>query len=299
MWLLRPDYDAHILHIKPAETRPELWRTVVALVAMTVMYILLSLFYQQAIFNLFAGASALTDTIEDGTSPLAVFVILFNFALISLSVALVVKMMHARGTSTLFGPAQLALSQFMRVTGALLVFMAAVAVLPPWGMGGILVPNLGVVLWLVLLPLGLVAVFVQISAEELLFRGYLQQQMAVRFRSPLIWMGVPSFLFAIGHYQPGAAGENAVLLVVWAGIFGLLMADLTARSGSLGPALAIHFINNVFALLVTSLPDTLGGLALYHTPFGLDDAEALRAWLPVDFVSILCMWLVARLALRR
>lgn len=297
--MLRPDYNAHALHTRVAEERPEIWRLLSALALLVVLYILTSLFYQQAVFTLFAGSPMLTDNIEDGSSPLAVFVILFNFALISLCLVLVVKVLHGRGGTTLVGPVSLAVPQFMRVSGALIGFMALVAVLPPWGMGGILEPNLAIGLWVLLMPLSLVAVFIQISAEELLFRGYLQQQLGARFRSPLVWIGVPSVLFAFAHYQPEAAGDNAVLLVIWAGLFGILMADLTARSGSLGPALAIHFVNNVFALLVTSLPDTLGGLALFHTSFGLGDEAALRAWLPVDFALIVCMWLVARIALRR
>jgi membrane protease YdiL (CAAX protease family) len=174
-----------------------------------------------------------------------------------------------------------------------------VMVLPPYGIGGALILNLSFGLWAVLLPLSLVAVFVQISAEEVFFRGYLQQQLGARFRSPLVWMLLPSILFAFGHYQPLEAGQNAVMITIWAGLFGLLMADLTARSGTIGPAIAVHFMNNVAALLLTSLPDSLGGLSLFHTPFGMEDTEQLRAWLPVDFAMMIVMWLAARVALRR
>ena len=78
-----------------------------------------------------------------------------------------------------------------------------------------------------------------------------------------------------------------------------MMADLTARSGTLGPAIALHFINNVSAVLIVSLPDGLAGLALYVAPFSLDNTELLRAWLPVDFMLMLVFWLAARLAIRR
>jgi len=47
------------------------------------------------------------------------------------------------------------------------------------------------------------------------------------------------------------------------------------------------------------MPDDLSGLALYVTPFGMEDTEALRAWLPVDFAMMLVSWLAARLAIRR
>ncbi|MCX8226128.1 MAG: CPBP family intramembrane metalloprotease, partial [Sulfitobacter sp.] len=83
------------------------------------------------------------------------------------------------------------------------------------------------------------------------------------------------------------------------GVFGILMADLTARAGSLGPAIAVHLCNNVAAILITSMPDDLSGLALYLTPFSMEDTEAMRAWLPVDFALMLVSWLAARLAIRR
>ena len=149
------------------------------------------------------------------------------------------------------------------------------------------------------LPIALLAVLVQSSAEEIIFRGYLQQQLGARFRSPWVWMVVPSVLFALAHYDPQAAGENVWLIVIWAGFFGAAMADLTARAGNLGPAIAVHFVNNALALLVVALPDQLGGAALYLLPFGLSDVEAMRAWMPVDFVTTFVMWLVARLAIRR
>jgi len=153
--------------------------------------------------------------------------------------------------------------------------------------------------WIVLLPFAAGAVLIQTSAEEILFRGYLQQSLAARFRSPLIWVGVPSALFAAGHYAPGIAGDNALLVAVWSCVFGVLAADLTARSGTLGPAIALHFFNNVISLLIISLPDTLSGLALYLLPYDMSDGGMLRQWLWVDFGSMVVCWLTARLAIRR
>jgi membrane protease YdiL (CAAX protease family) len=200
---------------------------------------------------------------------------------------------------TLFGPLRLALDDFRAVSVALIALGVLVALLPPWDMGGSYVANLSFGRWMVLLPLSLAGVLVQVGAEELVFRGYVQQQLAARFRSPLIWMLLPSALFAAGHYLPASAGDNALMIALWAGVFGLLMADLTARSGSLGPAIAVHFWNNVTAILIVSLPDEMSGLSLYLAPFGMSDTEAVRAWLPVDFALMFVSWLAARVAIRR
>jgi membrane protease YdiL (CAAX protease family) len=113
-----------------------------------------------------------------------------------------------------------------------------------------------------------------------------------------VWMFVPAALFGIAHYLPDSAGSNAWTIVAWATMFGVLMADLTARSGTLGPAIAVHFVNNLSAMVLTSVPDDMSGLALYVLPFGLSDEAQMAAWLPVDFGFMLVSWLVARLAIR-
>ncbi|MEH6644445.1 CPBP family intramembrane glutamic endopeptidase [Sulfitobacter sp.] len=294
-----PDYRAHILHTAAAAPRSEIWRTGVGIVGMVALYILLALFFNQALFELTRYRPTFEAELIEGSTPLAMYILLASFGLITASVFVVVKLLHHRAALSVVGPLILAVPQLFRVFGILVVLGLVLMVLPPYGFGAPMVSNMSASLWMALLPLSLVAVFVQISAEEIFFRGYLQQQLGARFRSPLVWMVLPSILFAIGHYQPAEAGENAVMITVWAGVFGLLMADLTARAGSLGPALAVHFFNNISALLIASLPDSLGGLALWHTPFGMNDAADVRAWIPVDFAMMFVSWLAARLALRR
>ncbi len=55
------------------------------------------------------------------------------------------------------------------------------------------------------------ACLIQTGAEELVFRGYLQQQLAARFASPLIWMVLPALIFGAVHYDPATAGPNVWL----------------------------------------------------------------------------------------
>lgn len=295
----RPDYAAHVLHTHAAKDRSECWRTLMGAAVMVVLYIMFTILYQQLVIGMITARPALGQELQDGTTPQAMYVILGSFGLIATAVFVGIRMVHARAATGVFGPVMLAVPQFFRVLALVVVVCAVVGLLPPYGMGAPLVPNLALGVWALLLPVSLLAVFIQTSAEEIFFRGYLQQQLAARFSSPVVWMVLPSILFAFGHYQPGEAGGNAVMIAVWAGIFGLLMADLTARSGSLGPAMAVHFANNAMAFLFTSLPDSLGGLALFHTPFGMEDEAAMRAWMPAEFAMMIVLWLAARLALRR
>lgn len=295
----RPDYAAHVLHTHSAKDRSEWWRTLMGAAVMVVLYIMFTILYQQLVIGMITARPALGQELQDGTTPQAMYVILGSFGLIATAVFVGIRMVHARAATGVFGPVMLAVPQFFRVLALVVVVCAVVGLLPPYGMGAPLVPNLAFGVWALLLPVSLLAVFIQTSAEEIFFRGYLQQQLAARFSSPVVWMVLPSILFSFGHYQPGEAGGNAVMIAVWAGIFGLLMADLTARSGSLGPAMAVHFANNAMAFLFTSLPDSLGGLALFHTPFGMEDEAAMRAWMPAEFAMMIVLWLAARLALRR
>lgn len=299
---MRHAYAALDTWIAPAKSRAELWRLGIGVLLFGVFYVALN----TALFRFIATrAPALSRDIlgasgvGPGATPVSMLVILFSFALIVVSVGMVLGVVHRRPLWSVLGPARLAVRQFSAVVFLLGVVGAVLLVLPPYGLGIDLIQPRPVGAWLALLPIGMIAVLIQTSAEEVLFRGYLQQQLAARFRSPLVWMAIPSALFAAGHYTPQIAGDNAWLVTLWAGVFGLLMADLTARAGSLGPAMAVHFANNLSALLFISLPDSLSGLSLYILPVSMSDTEFTRAWLPVDFAAMLVFWLTARLAIRR
>lgn len=295
-----PDYRPHAAFVAPAKDRPSVWLFLVGLCAAATAFIALNQLFFDFLYSL-AGDNSdqMYEEIIGGATPFGVYVQLFVFGFMTLSVMLVVRLLHRRPMRSLLGPGLPFVQHFSRVSVMLIILTVVLFVLPPWDVGGSYVPNMVLGYWVLLLPLSVLAVLIQTSAEEILFRGYIQQQLGARFRSPLIWMVLPSALFGLAHYMPEAAGENAVIVAVWAGIFGLLAADLTARSGTLGPAIALHFINNISAILIISLPDGLEGLALYVTPFSMDNTDLLRAWLPVDFALMLVFWLAARLAIRR
>ncbi|MEX0367858.1 MAG: lysostaphin resistance A-like protein [Ruegeria sp.] len=290
-------YAAHERLVAPARLRPEIWRLLAGLGLIAVV-----------VFALNAGVLAVAGSLGSelwlrnflaGATPVAMLILLASFAFVTLGVTLAARQLQRRSLQTIVGPYHLALTQFWHVLRGLLLLGAVLLVLPPYDMGAPMQPNLPVTVWLTVLPFSLLAVLIQTSAEEILFRGYLQQSLAARFRSPVIWMGLPSILFAMGHYVPSEAGDNALLIALWSGVFGLLMADLTARAGTLGPAIALHLFNNIVALLFVALPGSLDGLALFLIPYEMSDTTNLRVWLGVDFVLMLIAWLVARLALRR
>ena len=125
------------------------------------------------------------------------------------------------------------------------------------------------------------------------------QQLGARFASPVIWAGLPALLFGMGHFNPAGAADNAWLVVGATFLFGLVAADLTARSGALGGAIGFHFANNVFALLLVATDGTITGLALYATPYSITDIETVRPLILIDGLVMVAAWLACRRAVRR
>lgn len=293
-------YDAHERLVAPARATAQPLLLLVGLVMTALIFMALNLGYS-VVHSALIGPEAwdrLTRELADGSTPRAVLINLFLFAMLIVALSATLRALHNRGLLSVIGPPALALRQFRQVGLAVLALYALLSLLPT---GEVLTPtaNLAPGKWLMLLPLALLALLIQTGAEELVFRGYLQSQIAARFSHPVVWLLVPSAVFAALHFDPSMHGDNTWLVVGWAGLFGLAAADLTARAGTLGPAIALHLINNFSAIVLVAPEGNFDGLALYTYPFSLDDSSAIWAWAPVDIMTLFCSWLVARLALRR
>ena len=293
-------YEPHDALIAPARPSAQPARLLAGVFLTIVLFLVLSSGFS-TILQLLAGPQAweaLSPALQTGTTPVAVLINLFVFGLLVMALAVALRVAHRRSLASLLGPFGPATRHFKRVAVALIILLLVIVFLPT---GNALrpVPNMPFGLWLLFLPVGVLAVLVQTTAEELAFRGYLQSQLAARFNHPVIWMALPSALFALLHLDPSAHGDNTWLVVIWAGCFGLAAADLTARSGTLAPAIALHFVNNLNAILIAAPKGYFDGLALYVYPFSLQDSDNVWAWFPADLLMLGCGWLAARVALRR
>ena len=294
-------YAAHEQLVAPARPSAALWRLVAGIVLLSAAFLTANQLYFSAVAAVFAAASpaALATEIAAGSTPRGMLILLFGFAAMILALWVTLGLMHARGLRSVIGPLPLAARQFARVALVLAALQLLLWLIPaPDGLAPRRNPNLTLAAWVALLPLALVALMVQVGGEELLFRGYLQSQLAARFASPLAWMVAPSLLFGLLHYDPSNAGANAVVIALLAAAFGFAAADLTARAGTLGPALALHAAVNAGALLLAAPLDQFNGLALMLYPYGVADTEALSAWAPLDLGLTACAWLAARWSLR-
>ena len=221
----------------------EIWRLACGLALIVVAYFAL-VFLLLTVARALPGWPAMTAEIVSGSTPRAMWFMLASFGALCAALYIALRIFHDRGFRSLLGPLRLVVRDFWRVLRLVIVLFAVLLLIPsPEGLS--LERNLSLGRWLPLLIVSLPLIMLQIGAEELVFRGYLQSQLAARFRHPLIWLLVPSLLFGALHYDPATYGGNAALLALWAALFGLVAADLTARTGNLGAALAVHFANNV------------------------------------------------------
>ncbi|MEL7280360.1 MAG: CPBP family intramembrane glutamic endopeptidase [Pseudomonadota bacterium] len=288
-------YVPHDSLIRPARLSANPARLIVGSIMVVVIY--LSLLFLFANYLPAMIGSERVERLYDDESASYVFLLLFQFTFIIVALSMVLRTIHRRQLRTLVGRTDRAIYDFWccakYLTPLFLFFW-----LMPMPEEFRLERHLQLGPWLLLLVFALPLVLIQISAEELVFRGYLQSQLAARFKHPILWIGIPSVLFGLLHYSPEMAGENAWMMVVWSALFGVAAADLTARSGTLGPAFALHFVNNVFAIVLAAPEGNLDGVALYTFPLALDTPGLASAILPLEVMVTLCAWLCCRLALR-
>ena len=285
--------------VAPARQRPELWRLGLGCVlAIAVYFAGIAVIFGAA--YLIAGpekSATLMASLAKAETPAATLILFLTFAGMALGPILAARVMHKRGAGTLFGRTPVVLRHFVlavAVAGA--IYGVTVG---GWFVMFDATPGLDLSVWLAFLPLTLAGLLLQTGAEELVFRGYLQQQLAARFRSPVMWMILPAVIFGLVHYDPLTAGDNLWLIIASVTLFALVAADLTVVTGSLGAAWGFHFVNNFFAVGFIAVEGTLPGLALFVTPYAADDTGILRLLILADLATMAIAWAVLRRILRR
>lgn len=130
----------------------------------------------------------------------------------------------------------------------------------------------------------------QAAAEEVLFRGFVQQ--AVGALAGRWWAGVivASLLFALAH-----GAQSPALFVDRLG-FGLVMGLLVWWTGGLEAAIGAHIINNILAFALAGLTSTIAEVRMV-SEIGWDKALLDVATFAV--IGLLCGLLARRWKLRR
>jgi membrane protease YdiL (CAAX protease family) len=238
-------------------------------------------------------------SIQIGATPGGLFIVLASFALLLGATIIFAKHISDRSLRDITGPAP-ALRRQLAVTLKWMAGLTFVMIfVPAPHQAGDLKEQMSALLWLPWLPLGLIGLAIQVTAEEIFFRGYLQTQLIGATRSYAKGMILAALLFGIGHISTEVDGVAALFPVIWATMFGLVAGDLTARSGTLGPAIAVHFVNNMMAMFIAPVGGQLSGFGLWTRDIDLTTAYSDPTLICFEGLILLITWLTARIALKR
>jgi membrane protease YdiL (CAAX protease family) len=294
-------YRAYTPIVTAASKSPALWRLIIGLFT---VFVVLALWVAGVIAALglatglgfFRAAQSTLDL--EAQTPLSSALFISLVWGLGLGTIIAARLWHGRSLQSLTGDGSTTLRHFAIASLITLAIIGAISLISlPFSDRPSL--NMDAMVWVLFLPLGLLAVAGQTLSEEILFRGYIQSQLAARFAHPVIWMITPAILFGFAHYLPGLPASAAMGYVVIAAIFGLLAADLTARTGSIGAAWGFHFANNILAILVVVSEGSLTGLGLFRTPDSITDQLTLSPLIAIDIAVLLGIYALIRRIIAR
>jgi membrane protease YdiL (CAAX protease family) len=136
--------------------------------------------------------------------------------------------------------------------------------------------------WFILLPIALVLTPIQSATEELFFRGYLLQGLALLTRNRWILTIATSLFFAVLHFgNPEVEASNSF---AWIALhyfaIGVFFVFITLKDNSLELAIGAHAANNLFLGLVVS-----PSVSVLNTPALV--THTTRAEAQIDFFLFL------------
>ena len=131
----------------------------------------------------------------------------------------------------------------------------------------------------------------QTTAEEVFYRGWVQQRLENGRRSIWFVSIANGFLFALPHLANPEVNGELFLAILGYGSSGFMFAWVTMRDQSIGIAVGAHAANNILAgLFVTSEDSSLPAASLWTTP--------AVSWLPSTIISLLMIplfiWLTGK-----
>ena len=104
----------------------------------------------------------------------------------------------------------------------------------------------------------LVLMPVQTGLEELVFRGYLLQGLALVFKNGIIPLIITSFVFGLAHMSnPEVKRFGWEIMILYYVSFAFFMGAITLLDEGLELAFGIHFANNLISSLLISSPNSV------------------------------------------
>lgn len=269
-----------LFHPSVFGNRSQIWRICLGLFLISIIYVFSS-------FGWFIVLDRLAQIRLEGlgSTPADLAALLFSFFFIWLGIALVCRWLHRHPLHALYGPTYKINWQHFLI-GAGLAFATAIISeisisIISWyffDLSSQANPNITATLWLRWFIPIFVLVFVQIGAEEMLFRGYLLQH--IRARGGRFWWSIflPSFLFGMLHFDFPIFGVNAFFYMLHTSVAGIILCLVTLKTGNLGAALGLHFGVNAL-MLIFGLEGHLDGISLFVIQLDPKGAQATLSFL--------------------
>ena len=121
---------------------------------------------------------------------------------------------------------------------------------------------------------------IQTTAEEVFYRGWIQQRLEKKGRSIWLISLTGGLLFALPHLGNPEVSGNLLLPILGYGSTGFMFTWVTMRDQSMGLAVGAHAANNILGgILVSSVDSALPSASIWVTP----EVQ----WGPAAFFSVL------------
>jgi len=130
------------------------------------------------------------------------------------------------------------------------------------------------------LAIALIFIPIQTTAEEVFYRGWIQQRLENGRRSIWFVSGASAILFALPHLGNPEVGSEFFFATIGYGATGFMFAWVSMRDRSIGVAVGAHGANNLLAgLILTSADSALPSASIWTYP--------KVAWVPAAIFSVL------------
>ncbi len=281
-------------YIAPARARSSVWRVLGGGVIIVTCWFLatMALLLGRVGWVMLIDGAPIALALESGQqllaagSPLSLLAIMSSFLGVWIGVWAALKLFHKRPFGTLFSPErQIRWKEFgagLLLSAVFFVLSVAAALIL---VGAPARSDLDAAVWALWIVPVILGIFIQATAEELLFRGYILQQLAVWSRNPIVWALLPSLLFGSLHLDPGKPLEINLQIGFITFLVGVITAALVWRTGSLAASMGLHLGVNCQALTLVGAEETpLGGGQLW-----LYEAGSATTLYTIDMVSVIAL----------
>jgi len=126
--------------------------------------------------------------------------------------------------------------------------------------------------FLALFILFLIAIPIQVTFEELFFRGYLNQGLSLKIKNPMIIIAISSFVFGLAHLLNGDNVISMISYVYFASVVGLIWSITTLLDNGIEWSTGAHLANNFFAFVIIGGE---GSIDNFGTLFSVKDSDPL------------------------